>query len=104
MGLFDSIKPKKETAKVRKLDKNIEGVVNDLKKNRADKCQSMGMSALQIGQDLRYIEKKANDLYAAAIAEIKLGSNTVQAYQSLLDNHAASEADRLIVERMFSGK
>lgn len=106
MGLFDFGKTKtaaKGPDINAKLDKDIERVMKDLKQSRADKCQSMGMSVSKIGQDLSFIEKRTREYYTTVVQDIKGGKTQAQAYQSLMES-AATEADRDIIQRMFSVK
>lgn len=106
MGLFDFGKskatPQNPDIKAR-LDKDIECVLKDLKQSRVDKCQNMGLSMSKMGQDLAYIERKTREYYSTAVQEIKVGQTHSQACRKLLDA-AATEADRDIVNRMFSVK
>ena len=106
MGLFDfgKAKPAAKGAEANaKLDKDIDGVLKDLKRKRADKCQNMGMGVAKIGQDFSYIEKRTREYYTSAIQEIKSGKAQGQVYSEFL-NSAATDADRDIVQRMFSLK
>lgn len=106
MGLFDFGKPKaasKTTDIKAKLDTDIDGVLQDLKQSRVDKCQNMGLSMAKIGQDLAYIERRTREYYSLAVQDVKKGQSQSQAYQNLMDN-AGTEADREIIARMFSIK
>lgn len=112
MGLFGRSKqqsqqqpqPQQSVNRAYKLDKRIDLVLQELKQKRAEKCQSMGFSALRTGQDLRYIERKTQELYTLAVAELKAGAKVSDTFQNLYDNHTVLDVDREIVERMFSGK
>lgn len=106
MGLFDFGKTK-EAAKTpdsrAKLDKDIEGVLKDLRKNHVDKCQNIGLGVTKMGSDLSYIEKRTREYYGAVVQEIKSGKTAAQTYQALLDE-ANTPIDRDILARMFSLK
>lgn len=106
MGLFDFGKPKAtaKTPEVKaKLDKDIDGVLKDLRQSHVDKCQNIGLGVTKMGSDLSYIEKRTREYYSTVVQEIKGGKTAGQAYQNLLDS-ATTNIDRDILARMFSIK
>ena len=106
MGLFDFGKtkaPASSSSVAAKLDKDIEGVLKDLKQARVDKCQNMGLSMTKIGQDLAYIERKTREYFSLAVQDLKNGQTHGQAYQNLLDA-AITDMDHEILARIFSVK
>jgi len=104
-GFGKNKKQKQNTAiSSRKLNKNLEGVMKELKKNRALECQNLGMSISKMGQDLSYLDKKIKSLYSEAISEIKSGKTHDEAYEFLSETHAKSEMERNIVDKMFTEK
>lgn len=106
MGLFDFGKPK-TTAKApevkAKLDKDIEGVLKDLRQSHVDKCQNIGLGVTKMGADLSYIEKRTREYYSTVVQEIKAGKTASQVYQNLLDS-STTNIDRDILLRMFSAR
>ncbi len=106
MGLFDFGKPKTaaKTPEIRaKLDKDIEGVLKDLRQTHVDKCQNIGLGVTKMGTDLSYIEKRTREYYSIVVQEIKAGKTAGQVYQNLLDS-STTNIERDILLRMFSAR
>lgn len=104
--IFGFGKGKKETSphSNRRINKDIEGIMRELKKNRAKECQNLGMSVSKMGQDLAYLDKKVKQYYNEAIKQLKTGKSHGEAYEYIMDNLANSDIDRKIVDKIFSGK
>lgn len=101
---FGKGKNDKTPASNRKINKDIEGIMTDLKKSRALECQNQGMSVSRMGQDLAYLDRKVKEYYNEAVKQLKTGKSQGEAYDFIIDNLTNSNIDRLIVEKIFSGK
>lgn len=102
MGLFSSKKPKASGGKV--LTKNYAAVLKNLKKTRIDEKHRSNRSLNEIGKDLALIERKAREFYNFTARYVKEGHSQNDAYHKLLTNHASSDIDRSIIERLFIDK
>lgn len=88
----------------RKINKDIEGIMIELKKKRAKECQNMGMSVSKMGKDLAYLDKKVKEFYNEAVKQLKQGKTHGEAFDYIMNNLATSDMDREIVDKIFSGK
>lgn len=102
MGLFSNKKPKTNGSKV--LTKNYAAVLKNLKKMHIDEKHRTTRSLNEIGKDLALIERKARNFYSFTARYVKKGHSQNDAYHELLTNHASSEIDRSIIERLFIDK
>ena len=104
--IFGFGKSKKEVSphSHRKINKNIEAIMNELKKKRAKECQNIGMSVSKMVQDLAYLDRKVKEYYNEALKQLKSGKSQGEAYEYIMDNLTHSDIDRQIVEKIFSGK
>lgn len=103
MGLFSNNKSKSGPSN-KKLTLDYHGVVKEMKKTRVEQCQRNGASLSQIGMDLAHLERKARELYNTSVKYVKDGQSYEEAYNNLMQIHAASDVDRLIVEKLFSAR
>lgn len=103
MGLFGNSK-QKSTTKNKKLTLDYHGVLKDMKKERVEQCQRNGASLSQMGMDLAHLERKARELYNSSVKYIKDGHSHDEAYDTIINEHASSDVDRLIVEKLFKSK
>lgn len=101
---FNKSKKQNNDASNRKINKNIEGIMKDLKKKRVIECQNIGMSVSKMGKDLAFLDKKIKSLYNEAIKQLKSGKSHNEAYDHLKQNTASSNMEREIIDKIFSGK